>query len=250
NQGISGGFGELRGEEVEIATHEALLALRAVGIGNAAAARNAELFLANNGTAIDSEVQLRRQLALFSTAFALQPSLLVTEGPGFDEQDALHLALALKVSHFSNPVPSPLMSDLAVQLSRLAASTGCYAFVENDASIELTSDVISALRDFTFNPLARGAYQSALSCLASAQRPDGSFGSPTATAAATLAFLQSGSASQNAITQARNYLIASQAADGSWQGSVRATALAVRALSAGAVDWRVATDPFGRPLLV
>src|SRR5215471_891338 len=97
NQGLSGGFGELQGEEVDVATHEALLALRAVGMGNTASARNAGLFLANNVAPIDSEVQLRRQLALFSTAFALQQSSLVTEGPGFEQQDALHLAYTLKV---------------------------------------------------------------------------------------------------------------------------------------------------------
>src|SRR5262249_27951602 len=192
---------------------------------------------------IDSELELRRQIALAPTAFALTPGILLTEGPGFEQPDALHLALSLK--SIRAPVPTPDQVAMAVQLAALARSDGCYAFDENDPSVELTADVASVLRSFSFNPNVDFVYQKLLSCLRALQRVDGSFGSVTSTASAALALLESSGNNAVVISSARNFLLATQQVDGSWPGGVRATALATRALIAGAPDWRITTSPPG-----
>src|SRR5262249_46357770 len=127
---------------------------------------------------------------------------------------------------------------------------GCYAFDENDPSVELTADAASVFRSFSFNPNVNFVYQNLLNCLRALQRADGSFGSITSTGTAVLELLESSGNNAVIISSARNYLIATQQADGSWAGGVRATALATRALIAGSPDWRITTDDLGRPALV
>src|SRR5712691_100082 len=91
NQSATGGFGEARGEEPFVATSEALESLRALSFGERNEAQNAELFFASQAAPLDSELALRRQLALVSTPWALSAFVAATNGPGFDAEDALHL---------------------------------------------------------------------------------------------------------------------------------------------------------------
>src|SRR5262249_56835810 len=113
-QSPAGAFGEAFGEEPLVTTYEALLTLRATGTRTQSAAQAAEFFLAVSKGQIDSELELRRQIALASTAFGLSPGSLVTEGPGFEQPDALHLALSLK--SIKAPMPTPDQVAMAVQL--------------------------------------------------------------------------------------------------------------------------------------
>ncbi|MHB8872389.1 MAG: CARDB domain-containing protein, partial [Myxococcaceae bacterium] len=248
-QGPNGAFGESSAEEPSVATFEALLSLRALGMATSNPAQNAELYLTMTSASIDSEIRLRRNLALASTAFALSPASLLTGGPGFEAADALHLAWTLKAGKPQPGIPLALGSP-AAQLSRMALPGGCFGYADNDASVELTADAISALSTYSFDLVANSAHQSAIGCLRGLQRPDGSFGSSSATAAAALALLAAPGSNASAIAAARAYLIAAQRADGSWEGGARATALAVRALGQTSPDWRVTTDEGGTPLLV
>jgi hypothetical protein len=67
NQSPVGAFGEAAGEEPVVTTYEALLTLRATGAGALSPAQGAELYLATSLAPIDSELQLRRELALAGT---------------------------------------------------------------------------------------------------------------------------------------------------------------------------------------
>ncbi|HKD42278.1 MAG TPA: CARDB domain-containing protein, partial [Myxococcaceae bacterium] len=250
NQSPVGAFGEAVGEEPVVTTYEALLTLRATGAGALSPAQSAELYLATSLAPIDSELQLRRELALAGSGFALQPFELFSEGPGFEQSDALHLSLSLKAFRQVSLSPLGDAQAAAVQLAGLARADGCYAFVENDPSPELTADIVSAFRSYSFNPNVNFAYQAALNCLRNLQRGDGSWGSVTSTASAVLALLESSGNNAVAISSGRNFLIATQLANGSWPGGVRATALATHALIAGSPDWRITTDELGRPALV
>src|SRR5207253_1560814 len=77
----------------------------------------------------------------------------------------------------------------------------------------------------------------------------GAFGSNADTAAALIALSGSRQNRATAVNAARAALVASQAANGSWDSSARATALAVRALAASGPDWRVKPDEFGVAVL-
>jgi hypothetical protein len=91
-QDPTGTFGAATGEEPIVATHETLMTLRRLQLGAQAPAQSAELALAIAPRPIDSELVLRRYLALAPTAWVLGLEQLATHGPGFDADDAHHLA--------------------------------------------------------------------------------------------------------------------------------------------------------------
>ena len=70
-QASDGSFGGATGEQKVVATVEALKTLRAAGQGDTLAAHYAELYLAIAPPAPDSELELRRELALWTTGQAL-----------------------------------------------------------------------------------------------------------------------------------------------------------------------------------
>ncbi|HEY3158875.1 MAG TPA: CARDB domain-containing protein [Vicinamibacterales bacterium] len=143
------------------------------------------------------------------------------------------------------------MRDLALQIRTLslASPDRCYGFADNGPSVAVNAEVAIALRPYTFDGSVNSALQSAVACLEAAQGPDGSFGSAAETAQAVLALLQSPGFHEPAIARGRGFLITSQRPDGSWDGSVRATALAIRALAVTAPDWRITCDESGVALL-
>lgn len=251
NQSPTGGFGETTGEVPAVATHEALATLRSMGMTSSSEAQLAELFLTGLPPFVDSELEFRRQLALAPTTWArFSGPLLPTHGPGFEEADPLHLSLALRALWVPGQLPTTGAGALSVQLAQRQRASGCYGYVENEDSAGLTAQVVIGLRNYTFNGSAQFASLAALQCLRSMQRTDGSWGSVGDTASVVLALLETQSDNSQAISLGRSWLLATQGPDGSWGGSARVTALAVRALAVTGPDWRVATDERGRPVLV
>src|SRR5207244_3567035 len=225
------------GEDPIVATSEALETLRTVDLGASPKALNAELFLATAAPVLDSDLEQRRTLALASTPWAPPRVSRLGHGPGFDAPDALHTALTLRVLHARGQVPAREEKELAISLWAfgIPRTDRCWGFADEDSSVELTAEVVAALRDYTsLDGRINFAYQSGIACLKAAQRADGSFGSTSATASAVLALLEASGGNAAAVSAGRGYLVATQQANGAWEGSARVTARAVRALAASA----------------
>lgn len=110
---------------------------------------------------------------------------------------------------------------------------------DGSSRVETTSNVLSAFNTFKGSYQVDGLIASGADWLAGKQNPDGGFGnSPstvysTATAVLTLSELGArGDVTNNALS----YILSSQAGDGSWNGSVYQTALAVNAVMKASVD--------------
>lgn len=249
-QGPTGAFGELRSEEPTLVTAEALEALRAHGLGASDAARSAEIYLAFQPLLLDSELELRTALALRQSPFFRGTQTLTTQGPGFEAPDALHLALSLILSPQLSTNPFGRPEGALAQLLAKARPDGCFAFADNAASATLTASAISALRLHPWIPAANLALSRATACLMAMQRPDGSFGTVEDTVAALQGLVGAPFEHSQAREQGRTYLLATQQADGSWEGSTRLTARALSVLREAAPDWHVMTDDRGRPQLV
>ncbi|MBZ4420466.1 CARDB domain-containing protein [Myxococcus sp. RHSTA-1-4] len=250
SQDADGGFGGTRGEEPGVATPEVLEALRAVGLGASAEALRAELFFASARGERDSELVLRRQLALAQAGFPFYFSPLMGHAAGFEAPDVLHRALTLRAWQRTGQAPVLPVSQLAQELALAAGQDGCFSYADNEVSVSLTAEVVLALRHYSYIPLVGAKLGTSLECLKAVQGPGGSFGSVGDTALAVLALLGAPGTHEAAISSGRSYLVSIQQVDGSWEGSVRATALAVRALGTHQPDWRVLTDEWGRGALV
>jgi subtilase family serine protease len=245
SQGPDGSYGTA--EEPATATAEVLTAFSSLHISDASM-EQAQLFLATLPPQTDSEIELRRRLVLSGSMFGASVTPLVSEGAGFDASDVLHLAWTLRLANAGGGSPQDAVT-WATSLAQLARSTGCYGFADNDDSVELTADALISLQPLGFLSSVGAAQSAGASCLLSNELPDGDFGSSVATAEAILA-LEAHPEAAAQVQLARQWLIATQLPDGSWDESVRATALAVRALSESGPDWRVATNASGLPLLV
>src|SRR5262249_11460907 len=153
------------------------------------------------------ELQIRRQLALLGTPYALPPptveippsgdvglgfasflnpnplaapsptirNLLLTQGPGFEQTEVLELALTSKSLRHLLPVSNAF----AFQTSQLPRSRRSQGSSGNDPSVDLTATVVSAFRNFSYDGVVNFAYLAGLDCLRTAQQPNGSFGSAT-----------------------------------------------------------------------
>ena len=257
-QSADGSFGGTTAEQKLVATVEALQTLRELGQGDTLKAHYAELFLAIAPRPPDAEVELRRELALATTGQRLPFKSLLAHAPGFETADPLHLALSLRTDLAAGLGGTPHAVQTMQALNARLQASGCWRWVENTDSVELTAEAIGALRAMTDVPTAgfpsNGpidfALQQAAQCLRALARADGSFGSAGATATALEALLVAPGNNLNHITGARAFLVSIQAADGSIGGSVRVTAIALRGLLAGKPDWRVTTDDSNRPLLI
>jgi len=96
-RGCDGAFGAAAQENTVVVTSEALLALRALGMGGSTEAQEAERFLASATRDVDYEAALRRQRALAGTVL-LPPFIAYTgHAPAFDADDAAVLAHTLLV---------------------------------------------------------------------------------------------------------------------------------------------------------
>jgi subtilase family serine protease len=243
---VSGAYGTGRGEEGAITTPEVLAALQAVGEDGSAEALGAELYLALVPDTAESELVLRRQLALRTLGPLFAPR--TTHAEGFDAPDALHQALSLRALR-ALPL-APATTRLARALAGVAREDGCFAYADNGPSVSLTAEALLALFPYAYDASVAPGVQAGLACLKGLQRADGSFGALDATAMAAVALVEAPGSHAAALAAARAHLEGAQGADGSWgRGSVRLTALAVRALAAARPDWRVVQDPFGRALV-
>jgi subtilase family serine protease len=243
-QGTDGSFGGRTGETPLLATAEALLALRSAGLRDSPPARSAEIYLASAAPASEAELELRRALALRDTVYDSGPSGGETHGLVFEAPDALHLSLSLVQS-----LPGPAAAASTRRLLSLAGPEGCLGVTGGDTWAELTAEAMLALRQVSYNLQALAALNQAAACLSRLQRPNGSFGTAAATAAAVLALSRAPGDSSAQLAAARHFLVSAQQPNGSWEGSVRVTARVLRALAASTPDWHVKTDSEGRPLL-
>ncbi|HYV49245.1 MAG TPA: CARDB domain-containing protein [Myxococcaceae bacterium] len=248
-QSASGAFGDSQGENAVVATDEALAAFRAAGLPTTTETLGAELYLATLAEPADTELSIRRVRALAPTPWSFAVPAGTSHAEGFEATDAFHLALSLVA--FRSQLAPPTTADVgrADALSALALPGGCFAFADETPSVELTALVIQALRPLDFLTRVRAAADAAEACVIGAGQPGGGFGSAADTAEAVLALSLSRVDRSALVASARQALVATQMADGSWERSARATALAVRALASSGPDWRIATDTFGRPIL-
>ncbi|MFN0061130.1 MAG: CARDB domain-containing protein [Myxococcaceae bacterium] len=243
NQSGTGLFGEALGEEPRVASAEAVDALRALGFAGSADA--AVLALSFDPGLPDTEVDLRRAGVLATTPFALPLLPGDAHALGFDASDALHLSLSLRWLHGANAARAQT-APLVTSLLSLQLPTGCFGHAD-EPSIEITSLAARALAGES--AVANAARQSAFACLAAHQAAGGAIGDLTSTAAALLALRESPTHAV-AVNAARAYLMATQLPNGSWENSVRSTALAVQAIGVSSPDWNVDTDVVGRALLL
>lgn len=249
-----GSFGGGTNEQKVLATVEALETLRALGQGDTLVAHGAELYLAISPRAPDAEVELRRERALAPTGQAIPLSRRTAHGAGFEHADPLHLALTLQSDVAAGRAAGNETFLALLDLKARLQPSGCWRWADNDDSFELTAQAVRSVRALLDVPTpglpSNGhlnfALQEGARCL---RATNGSYGSLGATAMALEALLVAPGSNALAIQNARATLLLAQGSDGSFGGSVRVTAIAVRGLLGGAPDWRVTPDDFNRPVL-
>lgn len=147
------------------------------------------------------------------------------------QSSAMDTALVLDALTKSGPTSSAASQKALQYLLAVQNPDGGWASGQGSESrVNVTTLVVRALLAFE----DQGAIAAALEWLAHAQNADGGFGDGGSTVHDTAAtfevFIDANAAEAMRASAASNYLLQSQQADGSWGGSVYATALAVSAI--------------------
>ena len=241
-QGPDGELGASRGEEPIVATTEAVATWRALGLDGQAEFASALSALNAGSRRPDTELELRRSLALAGTPWDFSVTTFSGHAEGFDEPESWVAAWTLQ----SGPADSAWVARALALRSSIDAQ-GCLSWADNAPSAEVTAMAVLALRRRSDVPALVNARTSLVGCLVAQQSAGGDFGNASATALALLALQSVASGSATAVSAARGALLSMQLADGSW-GTVRATALALRALGGASPDWEARSE-FGRAIV-
>lgn len=241
-QGPDGELGAALGEDPLVATTEAIATWKVLGLESQPETLAALSAIGSAPLRPETEVLLRRHLALSGTPWDFSVTTFAAHSAGFEFADPWLMAWSL----LSGETDSPWI-ERAIALANRRDTAGCLTWADNEPSSEVTGMAVLALRRRSDVPALLAARASMVACLVQQQRVGGDFGGPSSTATALLA-LQSVSLDVSAnVSAARAALLAMQAPNGSW-GSVRATALALRALGGTSPDWEVRSE-FGRALV-
>ncbi len=151
------------------------------------------------------------------------------DGAGFDSS-VLDTAFALEaLGEAGTPAPQPIGRAVRYLLDRQRADGG-YAATGNASSIYLTAQVVRGLHPYRHRLDLGDALPAAREYLLSQRTASGAIGEPFETAAALLAVAPV-AVDPSRYQDAVQHLSDAQRADGSWEGDVFTTALALRALA-------------------
>lgn len=282
HQDPDGGFGTTTGENRVLATSEAVLALRAEGMGASTQVQQAELFLSLQHPA-DTDLAARRLWALRGTELeddagmkALATRVLASGPTGPDTgmlpgwtptPDILALALLALVPPDGAPVPRPWLpagsfggapeafQDPGLVLLNMSRTDG-FGLVDSASDPSTTGLAVEALRPFRRIPWFPGRIDMAIVAgILDQQQLSGEIGDgaqpviDTAHGLLALEDLAATRFSQNLISagaRADGFLQGAQQNDGSWGDGVYATALVLRAFTSRLPDYKATTDELGQ----
>ncbi len=247
----AGGAWEDRPETRLRDTQAALEALARMGLGSRvkAATEAGGSFLAKDSSGLGVDDAARRLLGLIaarqpSSAVTAAAALLrsqgdLTQGLGVGllrgyEPTLIDSVLALRALRAAGALDSELVPLRDFLLARQAPDGGWAFLAGGPGRVESTAQMMLLLADSGSSSTFDGAIQKAVGFLATLRRPDGSYGderpSAAGTAHALLALRRWGRLSSEEATQTLTALRTMQRADGSWEGSVLATARALATL--------------------
>ncbi len=241
-QSPDGQLGVSRGEEPLVATTEAIATWYALGLESQPETLSALSAVNAFPVRPDTELQLRRHLALQRVGWDFPVTTFAGHAEAFDASEPWLMAWSLLTG-----LPDAGWVTRATALTSRMDARGCLGWADNGPDAEMTAVAVLALRRRTDVPALNAARSSLIGCLLGQQRVGGDYGGAGATAMSLLA-LQSVSVDvAAAVAGARGALLAMQAPDGSW-GTVRSTALALRALGGASPDWEARSE-FGRAIV-